>query len=90
VSETSEAAPRLFKVRAAYVQLRVVNRRPSIRMRSPWVSTGAKQGGIIDAAEVHPADLQHLLTRTVTELELRDGQIHQVQRPMLVPYEASA
>lgn len=57
-------APRRFRLDAPFAQVRVANRAPFGPMRGPWTIRGFKQGGVISEDELHPADLEHLLSAT--------------------------
>ena len=90
MSETTEETPQFFQFRGAYGQVRMVNRYPTFRMRSPWIACGVKYNAVLSSDECHPADIQHLLQATTPVRVMRDGRIVREEQPLLVPIDAPA
>ncbi len=68
MTETSEEAPKKYRIMAPYIQYRrknTENRRFGTHV-SPWMIEGGHQGAILSSDLVHPDDLAHLLRQTLT------------------------
>lgn len=61
MSASDEAQAARYRVVAKAIQVRISNTNPTVT-RGPWISVTMYQNNLLDASQVHPDDLTHLLT----------------------------